>query len=246
MLIIPAIDLYENKIVRLRKGDFNQVTYYEQTPLVKAKEFEQHGFEWLHIVDLLGSKTGTISVEPIICAVKKETKLEIEFGGGVRNSQTVSKLFKIGIDKIILGSISVKNKNEFETIVKNFPPQNFIIAVDVLDEKLAVSGWTEATAISVYEHIEYCLQFGLTHFLCTDISKDGMLTGTNVELYKNILLRFPSINLIASGGIKDLDDVKKVKKINLYGVVIGKAIYEGKINLKELAEVGCKKNYSLS
>lgn len=239
MLIIPAIDLYENKIVRLKKGDFNKITYYEQTPLVKAKEFEQHGFEWIHIVDLLGSKNGTISVEAIIRDVKKETKLKIEFGGGVRNSQTVSQLFEIGVDKIILGSVSVKNKNEFEAIVKNFPPQNFIIAVDALDEKLAVNGWTESTAISVYDHIEYCLQFGLTHFLCTDISKDGMLTGTNIELYKNILARFPNINLIASGGIKDLDDVKKLKEINPYGVVIGKAIYEGKINLKELAEVGC-------
>jgi len=238
MLIIPAIDLYQNKIVRLRKGDFNQVTFYEQTPLAKAKEFEQHGFEWLHIVDLLGSKTGTISVEGIIRDVKKETKLKIEFGGGIRNSQMVSQLFEFGIDKIILGSISVKNKIEFETIVKNFPPQNFIIAVDALDEMLAVSGWTEATAISIYEHIEYCLQFGLTYFLCTDISKDGMLTGTNIELYKNILTRFPNINLIASGGIKDLDDVKKVKEINPYGVVIGKAIYENKIDLKELAQVG--------
>ena len=238
MLIIPAIDLYENKIVRLRKGDFNQVTFYEQTPLAKAKEFEQHGFEWIHIVDLLGSKTGTISVEAIILEIKKDTKLKIEFGGGIRNSQMVSQLFEFGIDKIILGSISVKNKIEFETIVKNFPPQNFIIAVDALDEMLAVSGWTEATAISIYEHIEYCLQFGLTYFLCTDISKDGMLTGTNIKLYKNILTRFPNINLIASGGIKDLDDVKKVRDINPYGVVIGKAIYENKIDLKELAELG--------
>ena len=238
MLIIPAIDLYENKIVRLRKGNFNRVTFYEQTPLAQAKEFERHGFEWLHIVDLLGSKTGTISVEGIIRDVKKETKLKIEFGGGIRNSQMVSQLFEFGIDKIILGSISVKNKIEFETIVKNFPPQNFIIAVDALDEMLAVSGWTEATAISIYEHIEYCLQFGLTHFLCTDISKDGMLTGTNIKLYKNILTRFPNINLIASGGIKDLDDVKKVRDINPYGVVIGKAIYENKIDLKELAELG--------
>ena len=238
MLIIPAIDLYENKIVRLRKGDFNQVTFYEQTPLAKAKEFEQHGFEWIHIVDLLGSKTGTICVEAIIREIKKETKLKIEFGGGIRNSQMVSQLFEFGIDKIILGSISVKNKIEFETIVKNFPPQNFIIAVDALDEMLAVSGWTEATAISIYEHIEYCLQFGLTHFLCTDISKDGMLTGTNIELYKKIFARFPNINLIASGGIKDLDDVKKVRDINPYGVVIGKAIYENKIDLKELAELG--------
>ena len=238
MLIIPAIDLYENKIVRLRKGDFNQVTFYEQTPLAKAKEFEQHGFEWIHIVDLLGSKTGTICVEAIIREIKKETKLKIEFGGGVRNLQTVSQLFEIGIDKIILGSISIKNKIEFETIVKIFPPLNFIIAIDALDEKLAVSGWTEATAISIYEHIEYCWQFGLTHFLCTDIAKDGMLTGTNIELYKNILARFPNINLIASGGIKDLDDVIKVKEINPYGVVIGKAIYENKIDLKELAQVG--------
>jgi len=190
------------------------------------------------MVDLLGSKMGTTSVEEVIRIVKEETNLKIEFGGGVRNSQMVSQLFEIGIDKIILGSISVNNKSEFEAIVKCFPPQNFIIAVDALDEKLAVSGWTEATAISIYEHIEYCLQFGLTHFLCTDISKDGMLTGTNVELYKNILARFSGIDLIASGGIKDLDDVKKLKEINPYGVVIGKAIYENKIDLRELAEIG--------
>jgi len=238
MLIIPAIDLYENKIVRLRKGDFNQVTFYDHTPLAQAKEFARYGFEWIHMVDLLGSKMGTISVEEVIRIVKEETNLKIEFGGGVRNSQMVSQLFEIGIDKIILGSISVNNKSEFEAIVKCFPPQNFIIAVDALDEKLAVSGWTEATAISIYEHIEYCLQFGLTHFLCTDISKDGMLTGTNVELYKNILARFSGIDLIASGGIKDLDDVKKLKEINPYGVVIGKAIYENKIDLRELAEIG--------
>jgi len=237
-LIIPAIDLYENKIVRLRKGDFNQVTFYDHTPLAQAKEFARYGFEWIHMVDLLGSKMGTISVEEVIRIVKEETNLKIEFGGGVRNSQMVSQLFEIGIDKIILGSISVNNKSEFEAIVKCFPPQNFIIAVDALDEKLAVSGWTESTTISIYEQMEYCLQFGLTHFLCTDISKDGMLTGTNIDLYKKILAHFPTINLIASGGIKDLDDVKKVKEINPYGVVIGKAIYENKIDLRELAEIG--------
>ena len=238
MLIIPAIDLYENKIVRLRKGDFNQVTFYDHTPLAQAKEFARYGFEWIHMVDLLGSKMGTISVEEVIRIVKEETNLKIEFGGGVRNSQMVSQLFDIGIDKIILGSISVNNKSEFEAIVKCFPPQNFIIAVDALDEKLAVSGWTESTTISIYEQMEYCLQFGLTHFLCTDISKDGMLTGTNIDLYKNILARFSGIDLIASGGIKDLDDVKKLKEINPYGVVIGKAIYENKIDLRELAEIG--------
>lgn len=237
-MIIPAIDLYENKIVRLRKGDFNQVTFYDHTPLAQAKEFARYGFEWIHMVDLLGSKMGTISVEEVIRIVKEETNLKIEFGGGVRNSQMVSQLFEIGIDKIILGSISVNNKSEFEAIVKCFPPQNFIIAVDALDEKLAVSGWTESTTISIYEQMEYCLQFGLTHFLCTDISKDGMLTGTNIDLYKKILAHFPTINLIASGGIKDLDDVKNVKEINPYGVVIGKAIYENKIDLKELAQVG--------
>lgn len=238
MLIIPAIDLYENKIVRLRKGDFNQVTFYEQTPLTQAKEFERHGFEWLHIVDLLGSKTGNISVEATIREVIKETKLKIEFGGGIRNETGASQLFELGVSKIIVGSLSVKNKPIFEKIVKEFPADNFIVAVDALNENLAVNGWTEATTVTVYEHIDYCLQLGLTHFLCTDISKDGMLTGTNVELYKKILSRFPDINLIASGGIKDLEDVKKVKAIEPYGVVIGKAIYENKIDLKELAEVG--------
>lgn len=238
MLIIPAIDLYEKKIVRLQKGDFNQVTFYEQTPLAQAKEFEQHGFQWLHIVDLIGSKTGNISVEAIIREVKKETNLKIEFGGGVRDEAGAEQLFELGVSKIIIGSLSVKNKSVFEKIVKEFPADNFIVAVDALNENLSVSGWTEATKVTVYDHIEYCLQLGLTHFLCTDISKDGMLTGTNIDLYKKILSRFPDINLIASGGIKDLDDVKKIKTIKPYGVVIGKAIYENKIDLKELAEVG--------
>ncbi len=238
MLIIPAIDLYENRIVRLRKGDFNQVTFYEQTPLSQAKEFERHGFEWLHVVDLIGSKTGTISAEAIIREVKKETNLKIEFGGGIRDEAGAEQLFELGVNKIIVGSLSVKNKDVFEKIVREFSTDNFIVAIDALNENLAVSGWTEATTVTVYEHIEYCLQLGLTHFLCTDISKDGMLTGTNIDLYKKILSRFPDINLIASGGIKDLDDVKKVKTIKPYGVVIGKAIYENKIDLKELAEVG--------
>lgn len=238
MVIIPAIDILNNQIVRLRKGDFNQVEYYANTPLQQAKFYESNGFEWLHMVDLEGSKSGNISVKEIIRQIKSETKLKIEFGGGIRSISTVDELIETGVDRVIIGSMSVQNKKEFEQIAEKYGSEKIVVASDVKDEKIAVKGWTEETSVSLYDHIDYCLGLGLNIFLCTDISKDGMLTGTNIGLYKKILSKYNNINLLASGGIKDIEDVKNVKNINAYGVIVGKAIYENKINLKELAEIG--------
>ncbi len=237
MLIIPAIDLYNDSVVRLTKGDFDNITYYKNSPLEQAKIFESFGFTNIHIVDLLGSKTGKFAALESVKAIKAQTKLSVEFGGGVRDFKSANELFSLGIDNVIIGSLSVKRKDEFELIIKDNHPDKIIVAVDILDEMVKVSGWTEETAISVYDHINYCKNLGVSKFLCTDISRDGMLIGTNIELYKKIMEQYPSIKLIASGGIKDIDDVKKVGEIHPYAVIVGKAIYEEEIDLKELAQI---------
>lgn len=236
MLIIPAIDIYNNAIVRLKKGDFESITYYKNTPIQQARIYDSLGFETVHIVDLIGSKTGKVTALDSIEQIKAETKLKIEFGGGVRDEKTVSELFTAGVDFVIIGSLAVNNKTEFEIILNNYPAEKIIAAIDAKDEQLKISGWTEDTSVSIYSHIKYCTDLGIKKFLCTDISKDGMLTGTNIELYRKIMSSYKDIQLIASGGVKDLNDLKSLKKINPYAVVVGKAIYEEKINLKELAE----------
>lgn len=236
MLIIPAIDIYDNSIVRLSKGNFDNITYYKNTPIQQAKLYDSLGFKLIHIVDLLGSKTGKITALESIEKIKNETKLKIEFGGGIRDVKTISELFEAGIDYGIIGSLSIKNKSEFELILKKHPPEKIIISIDAMNEIIKISGWTEDTSISIYDHIEYCSNLGVKKFLCTDISKDGMLVGTNIDLYKKIMDKYPEIHLIASGGVKDLEDVKELRKINPYAVVVGKAIYEEKIDLKELSK----------
>lgn len=237
MIIIPAIDIYDNSVVRLAKGDFNNITYYKNSPLQQAMLFESFGFKIIHVVDLLGSKQGKFTSLESIKSIKEKTKLMVEFGGGIRDVKSAEELFSIGVDNIIIGSLSIKNKNEFELILSKNHPDNIIVAVDILDRNVKVSGWTEDTSISVYSHIEYCQKLGVNKFLCTDISRDGMLNGANLELYKDLISCFPDVKLIASGGIKDINDVKNLMKINPYAVVVGKAIYEEKIDLKELAEI---------
>lgn len=236
MLVIPAIDIYENSIVRLKKGDFGSITYYKNTPLQQAKLYDFLGFQSVHIVDLIGSKTGKLTSLDSIEKIKAATNLKIEFGGGIRDEKTVSELFTAGVDFVIIGSLSIKNRSEFELILRNYPAEKIIAAIDAKNEKVKITGWIEDTSISIYSHIEYCSKLGVKKFLCTDISKDGMLTGTNIELYKKIIEKYKDVQLIASGGVKDIEDLKSLKKINPYAVVVGKAIYEEKINLKELAK----------
>ena len=237
MIIIPAIDILENEIVRLKKGDFENITYYRNNPFQQAKLYESFGFDLIHVVDLKGAKTGKFTALEIVSKIKSQTKLKIEFGGGIRDIKTAAELFATSVDFAIIGSLSVKNKNEFELIVKNNTPDKIVAAIDVDNEKVKISGWTEKTSISVFSHVEYCLSIGVTKVLCTDIAKDGMLKGLNIDLYQNIIKRFPEVKLIASGGVSDINDVIDLSHTNIYGVVIGRAIYEGKIDLKELAKI---------
>src|SRR5690606_13695694 len=236
MIAIPAIDIFENKIVRLEKGKCDEVTYYKNSPLEQARIYDSLGFKLIHIVDLLGSKTGKFTVFDVVKEIKDYTHLKIQFGGGIRDTKKIVEILSAGIDYAVIGSTSVKNKSEFGLMVEKCTPERIIISADVQDEKIFVQGWTEETSVSVYTHIRYCTSLGIKKFLCTDISKDGTLTGTNTDLYKKIMEEFPDIELIASGGVKDMNDVRQLNAMNLYGVVVGKAIYENRIDLKELAE----------
>ena len=236
MLIIPSVDIYENKVVRLKKGDFSNITYYPKSPYDQAKLYESLGFKLIHIVDLEGSKTGKFTAINSIKEIKENTNLEIEFGGGIRNSKNVDELYSAGIDYVVIGSLSIKNKTEFENIVKSNPAEKIIVAADVNNEMIKISGWTEETEVSIYSHIDYCRKLGIDKFLVTDISRDGMLSGINKILYEKIVKSKFGINLIASGGIKDIEDIKGLEEINPYGVIVGKAIYENKIDLKELTK----------
>lgn len=236
MLVIPAIDIYENKIVRLKKGDFGNITFYRNSPIVQAELYENLGFKIIHVVDLPGSKDGKLTILDIIEQIKKQTNLQIEFGGGVRDIKSAETLFSVGIDYLIIGSLSLKNKREFEVIINKYTGDKIIAAIDSENEFVKVSGWTEKTSTTVYEQIDYCKSLGVGKYLCTDISKDGMLEGTNINLYKKLMKEFPGIKLIAGGGVKDINEITKLKKINPFAVVVGKAIYEGKIDLKELVK----------
>jgi phosphoribosylformimino-5-aminoimidazole carboxamide ribotide isomerase len=234
MLIIPAIDIYNKKTVRLVKGDFNNITYYPLTPLEQAKQYAKLGFKRIHIVDLMGSASGEVTVLDILKSIKDETSLEIEFGGGIRNLATVQSLFSIGIDKIVIGSLAVTEKPKFEFMLHSYNPLSFIISADVNDGMIAIQGWTETTSVSLKDHITWCMSLGLDQFLCTDISKDGTLLGANITLYSQIMRDFPTIKLIASGGVKDIQDLRILNEMEIYGAVIGKAIYEKTINPEEL------------
>lgn len=236
MKIIPAIDILDNKLVRLEKGKFQSSKIYSDNPLEVAKSFDGFGFEWLHIVDLSGSKSGKISTIDLLDKIKNKTRLKIQFGGGIRSLEDAKQLINY-VDRIIIGSLSVTNKNEFEKIISEIGEQKIICAVDVKNERVMIKGWTFDSELTLQNHIGYCSSVGIKNFLVTDIERDGMLTGPNINLYSKLISNYPSLNFIASGGISSFDDLIDLKKINAYAVVVGKAIYENKISLKELKEI---------
>ncbi|MCL6493353.1 MAG: 1-(5-phosphoribosyl)-5-[(5-phosphoribosylamino)methylideneamino]imidazole-4-carboxamide isomerase [Ignavibacterium sp.] len=236
MKIIPAIDILDNKLVRLEKGKFQSSKVYSDNPLDVAKSFDGFGFEWLHIVDLSGSKSGKISTIDLLDKIKNQTRLKIQFGGGIRSLEDAKQLINY-VDRIIIGSLSVTDKNEFEKIISEIGEQKIICAVDVKDEKVMIKGWTVDSEQTLQNHIDYCSSVGIKNFLVTDIQRDGMLSGPNIILYSKLITNYPSLNFIASGGISNYDDLINLKKINSYAVVVGKAIYENKISLKELKEI---------
>ena len=233
MFVIPSIDILNGKTARLFKGDFNQAVYYELSPVDYAKIFAKEGFKRVHIVDLMASKIGVFTALNIIEKIKIETNLIIQVGGGIRKFEDVQTLLSRGADKIVVGSISINNKIEFEKIVREYCDK-IIVAADFKGEKIFVKGWTEKSEINLYEHIKYCNYLGIEEFLCTDISRDGAFSGYGIETYEKIIGKFPMIKLIASGGASSLEDLLKAEKAGAYAAIVGKAIYEQKIKLEEL------------
>ena len=236
MQLIPAIDIINGKCVRLTKGDFEQQTIYHDDPVAVAKTFADAGLQRLHIVDLDGAKAGNTRNIKVLEAIAAATDLVIDFGGGIKNIEDVSSVFNAGASIVTLGSIAVKQPQVIEEWLLEFGAGKILIGADVMDEKIKISGWLEDGGITVFEFIGRMLAFGAQNIFCTDISKDGMMMGPSIDLYKKIIDEHPEINLVASGGVNSIADIQQLKEIGCSGAIIGKAIYEGKISLKELSK----------
>lgn len=234
MEIIPAIDIIDGKCVRLTQGDYAQKIIYNENPLEVALEFEDIGIKRLHLVDLDGAKLGKVVNYKVLESIASKTKLSVDFGGGIKTNDDIETVFNYGADLATIGSVAVKNKELFFGWVNKYGSQKLFLGADVKNENIAVGGWLETTNISIYDFIEENLQRGVQHIFCTDISKDGLLQGPSTELYKNIISKFPSINLTASGGVSSLNDLQELKTIGCKGAIVGKAIYEGRITMNEL------------
>lgn len=232
MIIIPAIDLINGEAVRLEQGAYDKKTKYFSNPVEAAKMFEDAGLQHLHLVDLDGAKEGETKNLKALENIAKETKLKIDFSGGVNNEQRVIEAFSAGADVVSIGSMAIKNTDLFERILLKYGGDKIWLGADVRDKKIATRGWTEQSEVELIPYLNH--QVGLKYTYVTDISKDGMLSGVNEELYTEILTTVPEIKLIASGGIANMEGINACKKLGVYGVIVGKAIYEGRITLEEL------------
>ena len=232
--IIPAIDLINGKCVRLSQGDYAQKTVYNENPLEVAKEFETAGIKRLHLVDLDGAKAGKIQNLSVLEKIALQTSLTIDFGGGVKTTTDFQSVLNAGASFVAVGSVAVKQPEVFTCWIERFGAGKILLGTDVRNNKLAVAAWTETTGIDIFDFLEEKIKQGVKNVFSTDISKDGMLTGPAVELYAEIHKRFPFLNLIASGGVSCKEDIEAVEKAGCSGVIIGKAIYEGRIKLADL------------
>lgn len=237
MRIIPAIDIIDGKCVRLTQGDYAQKTVYNENPLEVAKEFEEAGLQYLHLVDLDGAKAGKITNWNILESISKNTSLSVDFGGGIKTDQDIEIAFSSGAQQVTCGSIAVKNFSKVQEWLDKYGSNKLILGADVKEKLIAVNGWTETTELSIEDLMHKYLNDGLEYVICTDIATDGMLTGPNIELYKELLNTFPSVKLIASGGISSMDDLKALKEEGLEGAILGKSIYEGRVTLKDLTSL---------
>jgi phosphoribosylformimino-5-aminoimidazole carboxamide ribotide isomerase len=232
--IIPAIDIIAGDCVRLEKGDFTTSKIYDSNPVLVAKRFADAGIKRLHLVDLDGARTGKVTNLKVLEDIAKSTDLIIDFGGGLREFKDVESVFNAGAKMVNLGSMAVRNPHIAQIILDHFGSDCVILGADVKNETIAVSGWTEGGSISLWEFLQDWASRGIKKVCCTDISKDGMLSGPAFELYTTIKDDYPHIDLIASGGISNIEDVDLLDEIGIPAVIIGKAIYEGKISLEEL------------
>lgn len=234
---IPAIDIIEGKCVRLTKGDYAQKKVYNENPTEVALMFEDAGISRLHLVDLDGAKAGKVVNWKVLESIAGKTRLSIDFGGGIKSAEDVQIIFNSGASFATVGSMAIKDAALLEMLFMHFGVEKFFLGADVKEEKIAIHGWFEQTEVTVFDFLNQYRNLGANYFFCTDIAKDGMMMGPSTDLYKKILETQNGIQLIASGGIRNLEDVVSMKEIGMAGAIIGKAIYEGKIDIKALAKL---------
>lgn len=234
MQLIPAIDIIDGKCVRLTQGDYQSVKIYNERPLEVARQFEDAGLNRLHLVDLDGAKAGTVRNWKVLESLASRTALQIDFGGGIKSAKDVGIVLGSGARWATVGSIAVRNEALFVEWLQTYGAATFLLGADVKNEKIAVGGWLETTDIWIYDFIRKYLGHGIQQLFCTDVSKDGLLQGPSVKLYKNIIQEFPALHFIASGGVSSLKDIEELAAIGCNGAIIGKAIYENKVSLKDL------------
>ncbi len=234
MEIIPAIDIIEGKCVRLTQGDYQQQKVYAEDPLEIAKQFEEAGLKRLHLVDLDGAKAKRMVNQNVLNRIHQHTRLTIDFGGGIKTDEDIQIAFEMGAAQVTVGTIAVKSPELFLGWLKTYGAEKLILGADVKDGFIATHGWKELSEMEILSFLDYYLKEGIEYVLCTDISKDGMLRGSAIGLYEEILQTFPTIKLIASGGVTTMEELRTLKEIGCYGAIIGKAIYEGKLLLEDL------------
>lgn len=235
MNIFPAIDLFDKKAVRLFKGDYNQMTVYSDNPIEIARDFESKGAKYIHMVDLEGAKDGTTPNIEVVTDIAKNTSLFVEIGGGIRSMETVEKYFDAGVSRVILGTSAVTDEEFLVSAVTKYGDK-IAVGADVKDGYIAIKGWLEKSQYTLDCFFEKMQKLGVKTIICTDISKDGAMKGTNLQMYKELSKKY-SLDIVASGGVSTIDDVKELRKMELYGAIIGKAYYTGAINLSEAIEV---------
>ncbi|MFT3827332.1 MAG: 1-(5-phosphoribosyl)-5-[(5-phosphoribosylamino)methylideneamino]imidazole-4-carboxamide isomerase [Chitinophagaceae bacterium] len=234
MQIIPAIDIIDGKCVRLTQGDYEQKKIYNENPLEVARQFEDAGLKRLHLVDLDGAKAGVVKNWKVLENIAGKTSLVIDFGGGIKTDKDVNIVFNSGAALATVGSIAVKNEFEFVKWLLQYGADKFLLGADVKNEKIAVGGWLETTDVSIYDFLQNYFDKGVRQVFCTDVSKDGLLQGPATDLYKKIVTRFPELHFIASGGVSNVQDLHDLRAAGCKGAIVGKAIYENRISLKEL------------
>lgn len=235
MNIFPAIDMIDGKAVRLFKGDYNQKTVYNDSPLSVAKGFEELGANYLHLVDLDGAKSGDTPNYETVKAIAKETSLKIEIGGGIRNEEVIKRYLDAGVMRVILGTVAIENPGFTEEMTSKYGSA-IAVGIDIKDGFVATRGWLDVTKVSCDEMFKKMQDIGVETVICTDISKDGAMMGTNLALYKDLKTRYTT-NIVASGGVSSMDDIRTLRQMDMYGAILGKALYEGAIDLKEAIEV---------
>lgn len=234
MKLFPAIDLFDGKAVRLFKGDYAQMTVYSDNPIEIAREFESRGAKYIHLVDLEGAKNGTTPNLNIVKQIANDTNLFCEIGGGIRSLETIEKYLNCGVERVILGTAAVTNPEFLKEALDKYGDK-IAVGIDIKDGFVAIKGWVEKSKFECFDFCQKMQDLGVKTIICTDISKDGAMQGTNRQLYKELSEKF-SINFTASGGVSSLEDVKALKKLNIYGAIIGKAYYIGAIDLEEALE----------